>query len=109
MRKDMINECPRSDRGHLCPITSVLASRDASPLGETLLRATRRLAEPRDVSPSPQGASPLVQGVPSSGQDTSPVAQGGSHTWKTRGCGSCDRGPCPVQVGSRGPTERVHV
>ena len=86
-------------------------SRPTAPFGLPTSRtgSARRFSGRESVSPSTQGASPLLQGVPASGQDASPVAQGGSRAWKTRGCGSCDRGPCAVQGGSRGPTGRVRV
>ena len=70
----------------------------------TLLGSERRFSEPKDVSPSAQVASRLIQGVPSTGQSASPVAQGESHPWKTRSCGWGDRGCCPVESGSRAPT-----
>jgi len=73
----------------------------------TLPGSENRFAGPRDVPRSVQLASPLTQVVPANVQDASPDAQGGPHTWKTRGCGSYDRGLCLAQGGSVGPAERV--
>jgi len=85
--------------GH-CPVTSRWSR------GQRL-GSERRFSEPKDVSPSAQGASRLIQGVPASGQSASPVAQCESHPWKTRSCGWVDRGCCPVESGACAPTRRA--
>ena len=95
-------ECSRTlVSDHLCPLTR--ERRGACPNERASLRAHKALLRWYKALLRSYKASPRPD------KTGCTVAQGGSRAWKTRGYGSCDRGPCAVQGGARGPTGRVRV
>jgi len=86
-RQRRLRDSRRRARGHGTRRAKRELRMRSRPSGRSRRRSTtsrERLSERGSVSPSTQGASPWVQGVPASGQDALPVPQGEPHGRRVR-------------------------